>query len=60
MGIENRVKNCFKVEKNSLYVYNGGRSDPEGMNDVWLYLARTFKMRVREVKDIVYPNGWLD
>lgn len=60
MGLENRVKNCFKIEKNAMYAQMGGGSQPDGMNDVWLYLACKFKMPVRQIKDIVYPEGWFD
>jgi hypothetical protein len=59
-GLEKRVKNFFKIEKDWLYTVNGGMSDPDGMNDVWLTLAAKFKMPVRQVKDIVYPQGWMD
>lgn len=59
MSLEDRVKNCFKIEKAHMYRWNNGEPTAEGMNDVWLHLASKFKMRVREVKDIVYPNGWM-
>jgi len=58
MGLEDRVRNSFKKEKNLFYAVNAGQPDPEGFNEVWLTLARRFKIPVRKVKDIVNPNGY--
>lgn len=58
MGLEDRVRNCFKQEKRRFYIQTGGRSDPEGFNAVWLALARKFGIPVRQVKDIVNPGGY--
>lgn len=53
MGLEDRVRNVFKKEKNFMYAHQGGGSQPEGINDVYMYVARKFQIPVRRVKDIV-------
>lgn len=59
MSVDDRVRNCFKKDKGAFYARHEGKHDPEAFNDeVWLPLARKFKMKVRAIKDIVYPNGW--
>ena len=58
---ESRVKNVFKMEKNIFYARRGS-TEPAGeeFNEVWLRVSRKFGIPVRQVKDIVYPNGWTD
>lgn len=58
MAVDDRVRRMFKIEKNSLYTRNGGVSDPEGINDIYLYLAGKFNIPVRQVKDIINPGGY--
>jgi hypothetical protein len=62
MGLEDRVRNVFKAEKRIMYARLGGGSQPEGINDVAMYVARKFKIPVRQVKEIVSPKpyfgGW--
>lgn len=58
MVSETRIRNLFKREKNILYSRNGGVSDPDGINDIFLYLAQKFQIPVRQVKDIVNPGGY--
>lgn len=60
MGLEDRVKKVFDMEKRLMYISKGGGSQPEGINDVYLYVARKFKIPVRQVKDIVNPGGYVD
>lgn len=55
MGLEDRVRNTFKIEKRRMYAWAGGGSQPDGINDVFLYIAAKFKIPVRRVKDII--NG---
>lgn len=62
MGLEDRVRNLYKREKRTMYARLGGGSQPEGMNDVAMYVASVFKIPVRKVKEIVTPKpyfgGW--
>lgn len=58
MALEDRVRNVFMAEKRSMYARLGGGSQPEGINDVYLYVAKKFKIPVRQVKDIVNPGGY--
>jgi hypothetical protein len=58
MGLEDRVRNCFKAEKRIMYARLGGGSQPEGIQDVYMYLARKFKIPVRLVKEIVSPKPY--
>jgi len=62
MGLEDRVQNLFKKEKRIMYARTGSTSNPEGINDVAMYVASVFKIPVRRVKEIVsdkpYFGGW--
>lgn len=57
---ESRVRNYFKMCKNEFYARHGGTPAGENFNEVWLTVAKRFEIPVRQVKDIVYPNGWTD
>lgn len=60
MGLENRVKEVFKKEKESFYRAWGNQPAGDAFNAVWLEVAAKFKIPVRQVKDIVNPGGWTD
>lgn len=57
MGLEDRVRNVHKREKHLFYTYKYTKDENADFNDVWLYIARLFKIPVKQVKAIVYPNN---
>lgn len=56
MGLEDRVRNTFKMEKRRMYAWAGGGNQPDGINDVVLYVARKFKIPCKRVWEIVNPD----